>query len=60
MPVVGAAVVEHVAGAVGNNTGAGVGRELWGGSEVPGRRRTGPGEEDSSRVTLQSDQDVEG
>lgn len=43
LPVVGAAVVEHVAGAVRNDTGGGVGRELRGGSEVPGWRRAGPG-----------------
>lgn len=47
MPVVGAAVVERVAVAVGDNTGGGVGRELRGGSEVPGRRRTGPGDRDA-------------
>lgn len=48
MPVVGAAVVQHVAGAVRNNTGGGVGGELWGGSEVPGGRCTGSGEEEQS------------
>lgn len=59
LPVVGAAaVVEHIAGAVRNNTGCGVGRELWGGSEVPGWRRTGPGEEECSHVAVLRSSDI--